>query len=57
MKRMGMVIGLKPERAPCGVRGPESAPVYGEHELFGFLTTAANATVASIHPRPRRSFR
>ena len=26
-----------------GVRGPKSAPVEGEHELFGFLTTEANA--------------
>ena len=34
-----------------GVRGPKSAPVEGEHELFGFLTTAANALVAPIHPK------
>ena len=34
-----------------GVRGPESAPVDGEHELFGFLTTEANAIVAPIHPK------
>jgi putative SOS response-associated peptidase YedK len=34
-----------------GVRGPKSAPVEGEHELFGFLTTAANAIVAPIHPK------
>jgi putative SOS response-associated peptidase YedK len=33
-----------------GVRGPKSAPVAGEHELFGFLTTEANAMVAPIHP-------
>jgi putative SOS response-associated peptidase YedK len=32
-----------------GVRGPKSAPVEGEHELFGFLTTEANAVVAPIH--------
>jgi putative SOS response-associated peptidase YedK len=32
-----------------GVRGPKSAPVEGEHELFGFLTTEANAIVAPIH--------
>jgi putative SOS response-associated peptidase YedK len=34
-----------------GVRGPKSAPVAGEHELFGFLTTDANAIVAPIHPK------
>jgi putative SOS response-associated peptidase YedK len=34
-----------------GVRGPKSAPVEGEHELFGFLTTEPNATVAPIHPK------
>jgi putative SOS response-associated peptidase YedK len=34
-----------------GVRGPKSAPVEGEHEVFGFLTTEANAIVAPIHPR------
>jgi hypothetical protein len=34
-----------------GVRGPKSAPVEGEHELFGFLTTEANAIVAPIHPK------
>ena len=34
-----------------GVRGPKSAPVEGEHELFGFLTTEANVTVAPIHPK------
>jgi putative SOS response-associated peptidase YedK len=33
------------------VRGPKSAPVEGEHELFGFLTTEANAVVAPIHPK------
>jgi putative SOS response-associated peptidase YedK len=33
------------------VRGPKSAPVEGEHELFAFLTTEANATVAPIHPK------
>jgi putative SOS response-associated peptidase YedK len=38
-----------------GVRGPKSAPVEGEHELYGFLTTSANAIVAAIHPRPCRS--
>jgi putative SOS response-associated peptidase YedK len=34
-----------------GVRGPKSAPVEGRHELFGFLTTEANAVVAPIHPK------
>jgi putative SOS response-associated peptidase YedK len=34
-----------------GTRGPKSAPVDGEHELFGFLTTEANAIVAPIHPK------
>jgi putative SOS response-associated peptidase YedK len=34
-----------------GVRGSKSAPVDGEHELFGFLTTEPNAIVAPIHPK------
>jgi putative SOS response-associated peptidase YedK len=34
-----------------GVRGPKSAPIEGQHELFGFLTTAPNAIVAPIHPK------
>jgi putative SOS response-associated peptidase YedK len=34
-----------------GARGPKSAPVEGEHELYGILTTAANAVVAPIHPK------
>jgi putative SOS response-associated peptidase YedK len=34
-----------------GVRGPKSAPVEGVHEVFGFLTTSANAIVAPIHPK------
>ncbi len=34
-----------------GARGPKSAPVEGDHELFGFLTTEANAVVAPIHPK------
>jgi putative SOS response-associated peptidase YedK len=33
------------------VRGPKSAPVEGEHDLFGFLTTEANAVIAPIHPK------
>jgi putative SOS response-associated peptidase YedK len=32
-----------------GVRGPKSAPVESEHELFGFLTTEPNSIVAPIH--------
>lgn len=32
-----------------GTRGSKSAPVEGDHELFGFLTTDANAIVAPIH--------
>jgi putative SOS response-associated peptidase YedK len=34
-----------------GVRGPKSAQIEREHELFGFLTTEANAIVAPIHPK------
>ena len=34
-----------------GVRGPKGAPVGGEHQLFGFPTTEANATIAPIHPK------
>src|SRR3984957_32585 len=34
-----------------GVRGPRSAPVEDEHELFGFLTTEPNSVVAPIHPK------
>ena len=34
-----------------GVRGPKSASVDGHHELFGYLTTEANAIVAPIHPK------
>jgi putative SOS response-associated peptidase YedK len=33
------------------VRGSKSAPIEGTHELFGFLTTEANAVVAPIHPK------
>ena len=33
------------------MRGPKSAPVAGDHDLFGFLTTDANAVVAPIHPK------
>jgi putative SOS response-associated peptidase YedK len=33
------------------VRGLKSAPIEGEHELFGFQTTEANSVVARIHPK------
>ena len=33
------------------MRAPKSAQVKGEHELFGFLTTEANAMIAPIHPK------
>ncbi len=41
--------GLRTSRR--GLRGPKTAPVEGEHQLFGFLTTEANAIVAPIHPK------
>jgi putative SOS response-associated peptidase YedK len=34
-----------------GTRGTKSNPVEGEHTLFGFLTTDANAVVGPIHPK------
>jgi putative SOS response-associated peptidase YedK len=34
-----------------GLRGAKSAPIHGEHRLFSFLTTEANAIVAPIHPK------
>ena len=33
------------------MRGRKNASVAGEHQLFGFLTTEANATIAPIHPK------
>jgi putative SOS response-associated peptidase YedK len=33
-----------------GMRGTKANPVEGEHQLFGFLTTYANAEVGAIHP-------
>ncbi|EJW10844.1 Uncharacterized protein DUF159 [Rhodovulum sp. PH10] len=30
---------------------PKSDPVDGEHHLFGFLTTEANAEVGAVHPK------
>jgi putative SOS response-associated peptidase YedK len=34
-----------------GKRGTKANPVEGQHELFGFLTTDANAEVGGIHPK------
>ena len=34
-----------------GTRRPKSRPDTGEHQLFGFLTTDANAEVGAIHPK------
>ena len=34
-----------------GKRGTKANPVEGEHQLFGFLTTDANAEVGAIYPK------
>jgi putative SOS response-associated peptidase YedK len=34
-----------------GIRGTKANPVEGEHRLFGFLTTIANAEVHAVHPK------
>jgi putative SOS response-associated peptidase YedK len=34
-----------------GTRGTKKNPIEGEHQLFGFLTTDANAEVGAIHPK------
>jgi putative SOS response-associated peptidase YedK len=34
-----------------GRRGTKVNPVEGEHQLFGFLTTNANAEVGAVHPK------
>ena len=34
-----------------GRRGTKANPVEGEHQLFGFLTTEANAEIGAIHPK------
>jgi putative SOS response-associated peptidase YedK len=34
-----------------GKRGTKANPVEGEQQLFGFLTTNANAEVGAIHPK------
>ena len=45
-------LGLRGPVDPWrGLRGPKSNPVVGQRELFGFLTTEANAIVAPIHPK------
>lgn len=38
-------------RVWSGTRGTKAAPVDGEHRLFSFLTTDANALVAPVHPK------
>jgi putative SOS response-associated peptidase YedK len=34
-----------------GRRGTKANPIEGEHQLFGFLTTEANAEVGAVHPK------
>ena len=34
-----------------GDRGTKSKPIPGPHQVYGFLTTTANAVVAPIHPK------
>ena len=34
-----------------GTRGTKANPVVGQHRLYGFLTTDANAEVGAIHPK------
>jgi len=34
-----------------GKRGTKANPVEGDHQLFGFLTTDANAEVGAVHPK------
>ncbi len=34
-----------------GRRGSKADPVEGQHRLFGFLTTQANAVVGRLHPK------
>lgn len=38
-----------------GDRGSKSKPVPGHHLLYGFLTTAPNATVKPIHSKGNAS--
>jgi putative SOS response-associated peptidase YedK len=49
------IVPCSPSQA-CGRLGAacealKSAPVEGEHELFGFLTTEPNSVVEAIHPK------
>ena len=37
-----------------GDSGTKSKPIPGPHLIYGFLTTAPNAIVEPIHPRPCR---
>jgi putative SOS response-associated peptidase YedK len=37
-----------------GERGTKSKPIPGPHQVYGFLTTEANAVVKPIHPNLRR---
>jgi putative SOS response-associated peptidase YedK len=37
-----------------GDRGTKSKPIPGPHLVYGFLTTAPNAIVEPIHPKPCR---
>jgi putative SOS response-associated peptidase YedK len=39
-----------------GARGPKSAPIEGEHELFGFLTTGPTPRSRQFTPRQCQSF-
>ena len=58
---MGLTHGLKPlathDRPATWLSKPENhssgamTAIEGVHELFGFLTTEANASVAPIHPK------
>ncbi len=34
-----------------GTRGTKANPVEGKQQLFGFLTTDANAEVGAVHPK------
>ena len=34
-----------------GTRGSKAAPVVGEHQVFGFLTTEPNNVVGPVHPK------
>ncbi|MCW8088418.1 SOS response-associated peptidase [Sabulicella glaciei] len=60
-KKTPVWFALSKERPPfafagiwtswTGTRGPNSNPVEGEHELFGFLTCDPNKVVGPIHPK------